>query len=226
MQSKNIRDSFKAYMVKNHQFEGKYDIPICSSNITKIPKKIITFSEAKEEIKKDYPNFNATVCFYKDDYKFDSIKSGIWNNPYKWVPLLSKFDSVIEPDFSTYQDFPMALKIYNIYRMRAVGCFLQNCGIPIISNYRSGTYETFEYCTDGIKRNSIVCIGTHGFIKHKNDQKRLMHGLNLLINKKNPSYILFYGSIPKDISDLLNKKQIPFKSYKTDLKRRIEGAKN
>ena len=40
------------------------------------------------------------------------------------------------PDFSTYQDFPEPLKVYNTYRMRAFGYWLTKNGIKVINNIR------------------------------------------------------------------------------------------
>lgn len=104
---------------------------------------------------------NAFVCWFIDDYKFDGPR-GIWHDSAHVLKVLRHFAGAITPDFSTYQDFPEPLKIYNTYRMRAFGYWLGKNGIPVINNVRWGTPESWRYCFDGIPDNSIVCIGTVG----------------------------------------------------------------
>lgn len=215
------QDIFNSFMLENAKFEGNYDIPLCENIVTNLPTKIITFEEARNEIKKKNPDYKAAVCFYKDDYKFDSNKNGIWKNPYQWLPLLCKFESVIQPDFSTYQDFPIIYKMYNTYRMRAVGHFLINNSIPVIANYRSGTKETFDFCTDGIPKDAIVCIGTHGNCRSYTDHQRIREGLEFLIENKRPHAVAIYGPAPKDVFGILTNEGIPYQRYETDLERRL-----
>jgi hypothetical protein len=222
---KGIKDIFNAFMVKNAEFEGKYDIPISPANVTKFPSKIITFEEAKSELKKENPDFNAVVCFFKDDYKFDSRESGVWAKPYEWLPVLANFEGVIQPDFSTYQDFPKVLKIYNVYRMRAIGCFLVDNGIPVIANYRHGTEETFDFCLDGIPENAFVCISTLGSLKKIENRKRIKVGLEQLVKMKKPKGVIVYGAAPKDIFGILDLYDVSYQSYQsyqTEIERRME----
>jgi len=139
--------------------------------------------------------YNAFVCWFIDDYKFDGPR-GIWNNSAFVLKVLRHFAGAITPDFSTYQDFPEPLKIYNTYRMRVFGYWLGKNGIAVINNVRWGTSETWRYCWDGIPENSIVCIGTVGGSPRKLiDRKRFEEGLEELIRILQPHTILVYGSI-------------------------------
>ena len=47
------------------------------------------------------------VHFYIDDYQFERI----WNKPHENIERLRGFSCVLTPDFSTYVDMPMAMKI-------------------------------------------------------------------------------------------------------------------
>lgn len=73
---KDIRDVFNAYMNKNVKQWDTLGIPVCAATLNQFPAKIITFEEARAEVKKPHPDFNAVVCFYKDDYKFDGGAEG------------------------------------------------------------------------------------------------------------------------------------------------------
>lgn len=138
--------------------------------------------------------YDAYVCFYIDDYLFDSTR-GIWFRPHKTLSILKHFAGVITPDFSTYQDFPIALQIYATYRMRAYGYWLGKNGIAVINNVRGGFPETYDFCFEGIPKNSIVAIGTVGGNPRKIiDRERFESWLYEMVKRLNPHTIIVYGS--------------------------------
>ena len=65
-------------------------------------------------------------------------------------------------------DFPTPLKIYNTYKMRAIGCWLKRNGIKVINNVRWGDKSTYDYCFSGIPKHDIICIGTIVVLKKRN----------------------------------------------------------
>ncbi len=201
---KNIKDIWNAFMVDGADFStSNYDIPLCPTTCTQdeIPTKIITYSEAitiynkQHKQNKDF-KIDMYVCFYEDDQNFDGKRKGIWVYPKNAYNILNHFSGIITLDFSTYQDFPIALKIYNTYRMRAFGYWYSaKCGKKVINNIRWGTNETYNFCFDGIPKNSIVAIGTVGGSPFKLlDRKRFEDGLNEMVKRINPCAIIIYGS--------------------------------
>lgn len=196
---KGCKDVWNAFMVKGATF-SENDIPFCPTTATELPQAVITWEEAKaiykkHRIKKDTDfKYDAYVCWYIDDYKFDGPR-GIWHDYNFALKVLCHFAGVITPDFSTYQDFPEPLKIYNTYRMRAYGYWLGKNGINVINNVRWGTPETYKYCFDGIPKNSIVAIGTCGGNPKKYiDRRRFEDGIVELVNRLQPHTIVVYGS--------------------------------
>ncbi len=198
---KGCKDIWNAFMCEGIDFsQSKYDIPFCPTTAIEIPKEIITWDVAKHIHKKrtrqgdkDYC-YNAVVCFYMDDYKFDGPR-GIWNNSGSALSVLKHFAGVITPDFSTYQDFPDPIKRYNTYRMRVFGYWLSRNGIYVINNVRWGTRETWVYCWDGIPKESMIAIGTVGGNPRKiEDRKRFEEGFYELVNVLRPHAIIVYGS--------------------------------
>ncbi len=196
---KSCKDIWNAFMVENAQFSIN-DIPYCPTKIESLPKEIITWNSAITiyrkmiSLKKYNFYYNAFVCWYSDDYKFDG-KSGIWNR-YKYVlKVLKHFAGAITPDFSTYQDFPDPIKRYNTYRMRAYGYWLYKNGIRIINNVRWGTSESYCYCFDGLPKNDILAIGTAGGNPKKLiDRDRFESGFFEMISRLKPHTIIVYGS--------------------------------
>lgn len=210
---KGCKDIWNSFMVDGAIFSPN-DIPLCPTTATEIPNKVITWEEAKaiykkHRIKKDLEfKYDAFVCWYIDDYKFDGTH-GIWHDYNFTLKVLSHFAGVITPDFSTYQDFPEPLKIHNTYRMRAYGYWLgKNC-ISVINNVRWGTSESYRYCFDGISKNSIVAIGTCGGNPRKYiDRKRFNEGLTELVKRLHPHTIIVYGSANYDCFENLKKQGI------------------
>ena len=86
-------------MAKDAYF-SKHDIPYCPTTATRLPNRIVTWEEAKDiyrksTAKKDYGfTYDAFVCFYIDDYKFDGAK-GIWHNSAQALKVLCRFSGVI-----------------------------------------------------------------------------------------------------------------------------------
>lgn len=202
------KDVWNAYMCVGASFTER-DIPTCPTTATTPPSKIILWDEAKHIYKNALARndrdffYDAVVCFYMDDYKFDGPR-GIWHDSAHALKVLSHFAGVITPDFSTYQDFPEPIKIYNTYRMRAFGYWLGRNGIPVINNVRWGTEESYRYCWDGIPKNSMVAIGTAGGSPRKLvDRRRFENGLYELVRVLQPHTVLVYGSDQYTCFDVL-----------------------
>ena len=224
------KDIWNAFMVDGAKF-CKHDIPFCPTTSTQIPKCQITWEEAKQIHKrhiahKEYDYYeDAFVNWNIDDYKFDGIR-GIWHE-YKFVlKVLRHFAGAITPDFSTNQDFPEAIKIYATYRMRAYGYWLGREGLDVINNVRWGTEETFDYCFEGIPKDSIVAIGTVGGGPRKLiDRKRFELGLFKMVDVLKPHTILVYGSANGDCFDKLRVQGINIVSYQSKTAKVFEGRK-
>lgn len=97
---------------------GEYELPPLEPCDVK-PHDLISFNFCKTAT-----DFNCGVHFCIDDYQFERV----WNEPHKYVDLLKKFECVVCPDFSVYIDMPYPMKLWNIYRSRALGFFWQPKG--------------------------------------------------------------------------------------------------
>ena len=197
-------DVWNAFMVTGADFVLGSEIPICPCTTTEIPRKLMSFVDAKHLHKiyvKSSPDYyvDAFVHFYIDDQKFDGPKSSIWLYPEKALDILRHFAGVISPDFSTNADFPDPIKRYNTYRMRAFGRWLATYEIPVINNIRWGTAETWEYCFDGIPYNSMIAIGTVASgIRKTENRPSFETGLFKMAEVLKPSAIIVYGSANYD----------------------------
>lgn len=228
---KGCKDIWNAFMIQGASFTTN-DIPFCPTTAKTIPHEIITWVTAKSiyknQLQKKNHNFkhNAYICWYIDDYKFDGPK-GIWHNYNYALKVLQHFAGVITPDFSTYQDFPEPLKIYNTYRMRAFGYWLGINGISVINNVRWGTSESYRYCFDGIDKNSIIAIGTCGGNPKKLiDRNRFNIGMYELIKQLQPHTIIVYGSANYSCFKQLEKQGINIIAFSSETAKAFERRKS
>lgn len=224
------KDIWNAYMCEGISY-GVYDIPFCPTTAVELPKAMVSWDEAKAIYKKNIAArrtdfyIDAFVCWYIDDYKFDGPR-GIWHDSKSALKVLRHFAGAISPDFSTYQDFPEPLKIYNTYRMRVYGYWLGINGIPVINNVRWGTPESYRYCFEGIPSNSIVAIGTCGGSPRKHeDRKRFEDGLDELVRVLQPTTIIVYGSANYPCFENLMKQGIQIISFSSRTANSFERRK-
>ena len=187
LQSSDCKDVFNAFLVKNATYSGKYEFPRIKP-IYDIPNRIISFSKSLSC--KDY---NQWIHFYEYDYLFERI----WKNPKRYLGVLQRYNGVILPDFSLYRDMPLSMQIWNIYRSRAIGSWLQLNEIKVIPNIRFGDKRTYAICCDGIQKHSVIAVGTHGNLKSENNRKVFLEGFNEVILKLQPSTVIVYGSLPQ-----------------------------
>lgn len=136
------------------------------------------------------------IChFFLDDYQFDRV----WNNADKYLGVLRRFKAVCSPDFSLYLDFPKLIQLYNNYRRQWCGAYWQEYGINVIPTVRWSDEASYEWCFDGIPRHSLVCISTVGGFKEKDVAEYWMKGYKKALEVLEPSHILFYGKVHKNI---------------------------
>lgn len=189
--NENLRNKyiFHGFLANNAIFCGKYDIPYVESDGI-IPDKVLPFSKIMS-----CSDFNYWIIFYEHDNTFEKF----WKNPEKYLNRLKKFKGVVTPDFSIYGDMPFSLQIYNTYRQRVLGHWLKENGIKVIPNVRWCKEESYEFCWDGLAKNDIVFIGSHGCLKKTEDRKVFISGLYEMVKVLHPRVICVYGKAPDSI---------------------------
>ncbi|MBR1673673.1 MAG: DUF4417 domain-containing protein [Eubacterium sp.] len=186
---KNCRDVFNAFLIQFSMFAGIFEFPVLKPTY-KIPNRLIAFSKAVSSKEHDY-----WVHFFEDDYLFERL----WRNPKKYLEVLKQYNGVILPDFSLYRDMPFIMQLWNIYRSRAIGAWLQRNDVDIIPNIRYADRRTFKYACDGISSGCVIAVGSYGNIKVLEDRKWFSAGLDYVIKRLKPTEIIVYGSTPDSI---------------------------
>lgn len=214
-----LQDMWNAFMVRGAKFSVN-DIPLCPTTATSLPAKLISYDEAKSIHKKEMRRGNgdyhvdAFIHFYIDDQKFDGKRTSIWLYYDNALEIIRHFSGIITPDFSTYADFPEPIKLWNFYRMNAFGYWIGSQKIPVISNARWGTEETWRYCFDGNPSNSMLAIGTVASgIRLLKNRPLFENGLFKMVEKLQPHTIIVYGSDNYPCFDKLRNQEIRVVSY-------------
>lgn len=126
------------------------------------------------------------VHFFLDDYKFEVM----WNDPEPRIERLREYKAVLTPNFSIYTEMPLSLKVYNTFRSRWCGAFLQSKGIKVIPTVSWGEPNTFWFCFDGIPKGGIVAVSTLGV---RTEKSLFMQGYDEMLRKIKPSAVICYG---------------------------------
>ena len=212
---KGCKDVFNAFLVADAWYAGLLEFPVIESS-SWIPNRLIAFSKAIAC--KDHDQW---IHFYEDDYLFERV----WKNPERYLDLFKLYNGVILPDFSVYRDMPLVMQLWNIYRSRAIGCWLQRNSIKIIVNIRYGDRRTYKVCCEGIPKCSTIAIGTHGTLKNRSDRDVFVAGLKVILETVLPSAVVVYGSAPLYILDCCSSKGVQVVCFDSDFATTHKGVK-
>ena len=149
-----------------------------------IPEDLIGFNYVLNK-----PDYTKGVHFFLDDYQFERV----WNRPSMYADKLEKFDCVLTPDFSLYTDMPFAMQVWNVYRSRLIGSYWQDLGMTVIPTVSWSTHDSYNFCFDGLPQNGTVAISTVGVMKDKKAKELFYDGLDEMIARIHPKYILIWG---------------------------------
>ena len=134
------------------------------------------------------------VHFYIDDYQFERI----WNQPWRYSKTLKEFGAVLTPDFSTYLDFPEAVRIFNHYRKHWCGAYWQELGATVIPSIDWGDATTYDWCFDGEPEGGIVAVCNLQMMKNKDLRAQFMRGYKEMLIRLQPKEVLMYGHLFDD----------------------------
>lgn len=126
--------------------------------------------------------------FFDSDYKLERL----WQYPQRYISVLSRFQYVIQPDFSLYYNFPTALQIYNKYRNHWLAAYYAVHDIEIIPNISLSTPENYDWSLLGYPKNSTVAFSDIGCCRNKEDKRLLMASYEEMIKQLQPSQVLYF----------------------------------
>jgi hypothetical protein len=136
---------------------------------------------------------NHVICFYADDYRFESA---VWDKSVEFVEKLKKVQpaALVQPDFSIWRDDPPAVQLWNTYRSRYLSRFWQEAGWSIIPNISFADEQTWEWIFDGIPRR-IPCAAIQARTSGGSEKAKqfFVKGLHEFCRRVEVGKIFVYG---------------------------------
>jgi len=207
--SHDRRDVWKAELLRWCRYDGEFEmptIPVCDT----LPQKLTAFTKA------DIANAdNSFIHFFMDDYKFERV----WNKPKRFLPLVQAYGGAIAPDFSLYREMPLVQQMFSVFKSRVMGYWWSRNGVSVIPNVRWGDARTHKFCFDGIPKASVVAIGTHGCVKHRDDRAHFFNGFMAMLECLEPRGIVIYGSASSRIIPPLFVGNVEIVQFESDFSR-------
>lgn len=173
------------FLRNQFEIQGKYGFPLIKkekidlSNISLISCSD-TRANATEQSKK------SGVHFFVDDDRFENV----YKNPDKSFEKFSQYAFLLTPDYSTYSEMNIWRQIESVAHSRWVGAYWQSKGLKVIPTITWSTPSSYDFCFDGIEKNSIVAIGMIGC---KGNKSGFMNGYNEMLRRIDPEAIICFG---------------------------------
>ena len=220
----NKKDVFGFWQIKNYDFEKDRSNGITSEypiveGTSKIPEKLVLFGkENKAENLKD--SATSTIHFFQDDFLFEPTITSEKKSNAK-LETFRKYQSVILPDCSIYTNLPLPVQQYQTYKSRAYGIYLLSNGVNVIPSIRWGDKYSWDFCFEGIKKHSLLAVGTLSALGTSEDRENFHKGFLEMINRLDPSSLIIYGKLPDEEKFLCHEKRIFYREYPTELSKAL-----
>lgn len=193
-----VDDSFQAFLVEGASFTAEEEYPIIPPQFVakELPKKIMHFSKAitcREDLSDTF------ICFFSPDKSFERVR----RNPRRYLSFFKRTAGIIGFDYSIHSDMPIIKQKAQMNDNLSLTYYYGQNGIPVIPNLRCGIDELFPEFISAIPKNSIVAVGTHGFVKTKPERYEWYCFLETVITRLEPSSIVVYGTLNGKMFDEL-----------------------
>lgn len=210
-----INDVIRERFLYGSELDGEFGFPKLPPVDTRLTGvKAVPFNLAQKE-----RNPRDSVChFFIDDVNFERF----WNNPEKYFSILRNFRYVCTPDFSFYDEMPKAMKVWQIYRSRALGWWLHVNGFEVIPSVGWGSSDSFDYCFDGLSQGGTVAVSSIGCL-FDDGQKCFDAGYREMIHRLRPDQVLLVGQEPPNFP-LELVPVVRLDSFAQELRRRVSGT--
>lgn len=184
MTSKIFRND-PLFLRNEFETEGRWGFPIIKKQ--QLDVNDIELISCSDVSKKDDKNLHKGVHFFVDDFRFETI----YDHPEKALERYGKYRFLLTPDYSLYAEMDPWRQIESVGKARWVGAKWQANGKIVIPTVSWGLARSFEFCFDGIQKNSIVAVGMIGCKRNKAD---FLKGYYQMLTKIEPEAIICLGN--------------------------------
>ena len=182
----------KKLKITRNEFEkcGKYGMPLIKKQDIDLDKvNLWNYTKTKNN---DDEHKDKTIHFFTYDWHFDNV----YEKPEVALEKLDQYYALPTPEFSTYNDMPLARQIDSVFKSRWCGAYWQKQGFIVIPTIFWSSDDSFEFCFDGIEQGSVVAISTYMRESYK---EQFMAGYNKMLEIIKPSAIICYGTPFKEM---------------------------
>ena len=89
---------------------------------------------------------------------------------------------------------PYPMKLWNLYRSRALGNWWQREGLTVVPNVTWSGLDSLDYCFEGIPRGGTIFISTVGVTQDREARAIVEVGIREALRRIEPSRLLLLGS--------------------------------
>ncbi len=214
--NKKVPDSFQAYLVDGAHFTKQEEYPILENYMISksVPINIMPFNKAityRGDLSETF------ICFFEPDDTFERVR----RNPRRYLSFFRRTAGIIGFDFSVHSDMQVIKQKSQMNDNLSLSYFYGKQGIKLIPNIRCGIDELIPEYLETIPKHSMIAIGTHGFVKTKQERYEWYCFLENIIKELEPSKIIVYGTLPGEMfSNMKNKQKFVF--YDSWISKRVK----
>jgi len=129
------------------------------------------------------------VHFFLDDYRFETM----WTQPERALSRVSRAGISLTPDFSLYPEMPEVVQMWNVYRSRWCGAWMNAHGVKVIPTVGWSDQRSWRYAFTGLS-GGTVAMSTVGIIRaSKPEQDRFLAGHRAMLDHVKPDRVIVYG---------------------------------
>lgn len=166
-----------------YESDNDWGIPQLAAS-THIPAKLVAYNDRHA----CRTAADAAVHFFLDDYRFETM----WTLPNKSLERVQKVAAALTPDFSMWPQMPKVMQLWQVYRNRWCGRWMEQHGIVVTPTISWSTPDSYEYAFLGVTRGSVVAVSTVG-IRSKEATWGYLQGLERMLDTLEPATVLTYG---------------------------------
>ena len=191
-------DIFGTKDLAGAKFEGQYEFPATPGIEIEETKEVrgIPFDRIATELDRS----GAFLHFYNHDRRF---VRRFMEQKEKWLDEFRCFAGIIGMDNSVSRDLPLAEQMHSYYLNRAMDYWLCRQEFRVIPNVSWGDWRSFEFCFDGIAKDSTIAISSHGSMRESVEQGYFYDGLVLVPRVLHPRKVIFHGRISDMAREIL-----------------------
>ena len=125
----------------------------------------------------------------------------------EYEEFLTNVKGIISADFNLYRNYLDEVLIRNCRKNRLVDYALQQMGVPMIPAAGFAGESSWEWCFDGLPKNSTVAVTTNT-LYDKEANRLFVGGINAMVKKIQPTAIVVCGKCPDWIAKRFSEIQV------------------